>query len=100
MVICHRRDISLQTARHTGEAPEVVTAGSRLDWAAPVLVAMVPTLARRLGQLQNGGVLIADEAQHIGSTSWQQVREALQPELRPGGRWVRRADRRAPRPGG
>jgi len=46
-----------------------------------VLVGMVPTLARRVGQLQTGGVLIADEAHHMGAASWQRVREAVAPEL-------------------
>jgi superfamily II DNA or RNA helicase len=54
-VICHRREILQQIAgaieHHTGEAPELVEAGSKPNWGAPVLVAMVPTLARRLGQL-------------------------------------------------
>jgi superfamily II DNA or RNA helicase len=84
-VICHRREILQQIAgaikHHTGEAPELVEAGSKPNWGAPVLVAMVPTLARRLGQLQQGGMLLADEAHHMGSTSWQKVREALDPEL-------------------
>ncbi len=84
-VICHRREILQQIAgaiqHHTGEAPELVTAGSKPDWGAYVLVAMVPTLTRRLGQLQGGGVLIADEAHHMGSASWQRVREALAPGL-------------------
>jgi superfamily II DNA or RNA helicase len=72
-VICHRREILQQIAgaieHHTGEAPELVEAGSKPNWGAPVLVAMVPTLARRLGQLQQGGMLLADEAHHMGSTS-------------------------------
>ncbi|MCP9823906.1 DEAD/DEAH box helicase [Synechococcus sp. EJ6-Ellesmere] len=84
-VICHRREIALQLAaaieRHTGEVPEMVMAGSRPDWSAPVLVAMVPTLARRLDRLHPGGMLLADEAHHMGSSSWQKVREALAPEL-------------------
>jgi len=54
-VICHRREILQQVAggikHHTGEAPELVEAGSKPNWGAPVLVATVPTLARRLGQL-------------------------------------------------
>ena len=84
-VICHRREILQQIAgaiqHHTGEAPELVTAGSKPNWGAPVVVAMVPTLARRLGQLQQGGMLLADEAHHMGSTSWQKVRQSLAPEL-------------------
>jgi superfamily II DNA or RNA helicase len=44
-------------------------------------VAMVPTLARRLAQLPQGGVLLADEAHHMGAASWQRVREALAPDL-------------------
>ena len=55
-VICHRRENLKQFAgaieHHTGGAPELVTAGSKPNWGAPVLVAMVPALARRLGQLQ------------------------------------------------
>jgi superfamily II DNA or RNA helicase len=72
-VICHRREILQQIAgaieHHTGEAPELVTDGSKPNWGALVLVVMVPTLARRLGQLQQGGMLLADEAHHMGSTS-------------------------------
>jgi superfamily II DNA or RNA helicase len=51
VVICHRREIAHQIAaaiaHHTGHQPELATAGSKPDWNAPVLVAMVPTLARR-----------------------------------------------------
>ena len=45
-VICDRREILQQIAgaikHHTGEAPELVEAGSKPNWGAPVLVAMVP----------------------------------------------------------
>lgn len=85
VVICHRREILQQIAaaitHHTGEAPQLVEAGSRPDWSAPVLVAMVPTIVRRLGQLPQGVLLIADEAHHMGSPSWQKVRDAMAPEL-------------------
>ncbi len=84
-VICHRREIAHQIAaaitRHTGHQPELAIAGSKPDWNAPVLVAMVPTLARRLAQLPQGGVLLVDEAHHMGAASWQKVKEALAPEL-------------------
>jgi hypothetical protein len=39
------------------------------------------TLVRRLAQLPQGGVLLADEAHHMGAASWQKVKEALAPEL-------------------
>jgi superfamily II DNA or RNA helicase len=85
VVICHRREIAHQIAaaiaRHTGHQPELATAGSKPDWNAPVMVAMVPTLVRRLTQLPQGGVLLADEAHHMGAASWQKVKEALAPEL-------------------
>jgi superfamily II DNA or RNA helicase len=85
VVICHRREILQQLAaaitRHTGEAPQLVEAGSKPDWSAWVTVAMVPTIARRLGQLPTGGMLLADEAHHMGSPSWGKVRDAMAPEL-------------------
>lgn len=85
VVICHRREIAHQIAaaiaHHTGHQPELAIAGSKPDWNAPVLVAMVPTLVRRLAQLPQGGVLLVDEAHHMGAASWQKVREALAPEL-------------------
>jgi superfamily II DNA or RNA helicase len=85
VVICHRREILQQIAaaitHHTGEAPQLVEAGSRPDWSAPVSVAMVPTIVRRLGQLPQGVLLIADEAHHMGSPSWRKVRDAMAPEL-------------------
>lgn len=85
VVICHRREILQQIAaaitRHTGETPQLVEAGSRPDWSAPVSVAMVPTIVRRLGQLPQGVLLIADEAHHMGSPSWRKVRDAMAPEL-------------------
>ena len=85
IVICHRREILQQLAaaiaHHTGEAPQLVEAGSKPDWSAWVTVAMVPTIARRLGQLPTGGMLIADECHHMGSPSWQKVRDAMAPEL-------------------
>jgi DNA repair protein RadD len=85
VVICHRREILQQIAaaitHHTGEAPQLVEAGSKPDWSAPVMVAMVPTIARRLGQLPTGGMLLADEAHHMNSPSWQKVKAAMAPEL-------------------
>ncbi|MEA5443337.1 DEAD/DEAH box helicase [Cyanobium gracile] len=85
VVICHRREILQQIAaaitRHTGEAPQLAEAGSRPDWSAPVLVAMVHTIVRRLDQLPQGVLLIADEAHHMGSPSWRKVRDAMAPEL-------------------
>jgi superfamily II DNA or RNA helicase len=88
VALCHRREILQQIAaaitRHTGEAPQLAEAGSKPDWSAPVTVAMVPTIVRRLDQLPQGVLLIADEAHHMGSTSWQKVRNALAPELMAG----------------
>ncbi|MEI6830109.1 MAG: DEAD/DEAH box helicase family protein [Synechococcaceae cyanobacterium ELA445] len=84
-VICHRREIAFQIAgaiqHHTGQAPELVTAGRKPDWTAPAIVAMVPIITRRLAQLPHGVLFIAVEAHHMGSSCWQRVREALAPEL-------------------
>jgi superfamily II DNA or RNA helicase len=83
-VICHRREIALQIAvaieHHTGEAPKLVTAGSKPDWGAPVLVAMVPTLTRRLGQLQGGGVPLALLKEAMVRRSWGWVETTRESE--------------------
>ncbi len=94
VVACHRREIALQIAaaitNHTGNPPELVTAGSKPNWAAPVIVAMVPTITRRLDQLPQGGLLIADEAHHMGSPIWQKVRRRHSgcSRLTSGGSWA------------
>jgi superfamily II DNA or RNA helicase len=85
VVLCHRREILDQICstmrRHLGIAPERVEAGCVAQLEAPLLVGMVPTMRRRVGQLGAAGgcALIADEAHHMGSTSWRAVRDALRP---------------------
>jgi len=87
VVLCHRQEILDQICgalrQHLGIAPERVEAGCTAQLEAPLLVGMVPTMRRRVEQLRaaEGCALIADEAHHMGSTSWRTVRDALQPSL-------------------
>lgn len=52
-LLCHRHEILLQINsgmdRQTGQAPELVAAGTKPCWSAPVIAAMVPIMVRRLG---------------------------------------------------
>ena len=85
VVLCHRQEILDQICgalrRHLGIAPERVEAGCTAQLEAPLLVGMVPTMRRRVGRLgaAEGCALIADEAHHMGSSSWRTVRDALRP---------------------
>ena len=87
VAIAHREEIISQIIaslrRHLGPHVriEAITAGCRSRYQAPVTVGMVPTLARRLPQLAalRGATLLADEAHHMGSTTWGAVTEAIAP---------------------
>lgn len=92
VAVCHRGEIIEQLVasltRHLGKhVPiEVVRAGSRSRLAAPVVVGMVPTMARRLHKLSplQGRTLLQDECHHAGAASWDAVTEAIAPRRRCG----------------
>jgi DNA repair protein RadD len=86
-VLCHRREIALHLQRvigaHTGAPVEVVTADNRTpNWDAPAVVAMVPTLSRRLRSTPagRGGLVVLDEAHHATASTWQRVVAHLAPD--------------------
>lgn len=81
-IAVHRRELVHQLAetveRHVGIAPELVTAGSRPDWSAPIIVGMNQTLVRRADRIPPGlGLLLQDEAHHGTSTTYRALYAAL-----------------------
>jgi DNA repair protein RadD len=88
VVMCHRLEIldQLQSAlqRHLGKKVERIEAGGTPVEGLPMYVGMVPTMRRRMTWLERhleGAVVIGDEAHHMGSSSWQAVRDVMQPRL-------------------
>lgn len=87
VAIAHREEIVSQIVaslrRHLGRHTriELITAGSRSRYQAPVTVGMVPTMARRLAALRalDGATLFADECHHMGSATWTAVALAINP---------------------
>lgn len=74
LAVAHRAEIIEQLhrslGRHlSGQRIEVITAGSRPRWDAPITIAMVPTLARRLSKLEalRGATLLQDECFPAGT---------------------------------
>lgn len=90
LIGCHRREILTHLIssikRHVGLSPDVIAADSKVkpsDMTAPVCVAMIPTLTRRLKNLPapwiGGRHLILDEAHHATSKSWSRLITTLDP---------------------
>jgi len=90
IVSCHRREIAkhleASLEKHLGIKPGLVTADSKTDMEdikSPVILAMMPTISRRLKKLPSDWVgkyvLLTDECHHATSTSWLNTIEALQP---------------------
>lgn len=78
--ICHRRELIKQTARTYGEVGipfGIVSAGITGDRRQPVQICGVQTLANRLDQVGDFGVMIWDEAHHVASASWAKIMEAF-----------------------
>ena len=80
LVLCHREELIDQAARRLasfGIPAEVEMGGRRASLEARVVVGSVQTLMRdhRLGRWPHGhfGLVVADEAHHATSDSWQKV---------------------------
>ena len=90
LVLCHRREILLHLVssihKHTGIEPGVISADStnKINTITnQIIVAMAPTLARRLKQIPDTWVgqiaLLCDECHHATSPSWLKLIAAIQP---------------------
>lgn len=87
VALAHRGEIIGQIVasikRHLGDAThvEAITAGWAGTYSAPVTVAMVPSLHRRIRHLAplHGCTVLADEAHHVGSKTWAETIDALLP---------------------
>ncbi len=89
LITAHRIEIIQQLAStieaHTGIKPGLLIAGSTVCFEEEkVVVAMVPTAVRRLDSLPSGWCLLEDEAHHSIASSWQKLRDALEPVHRVG----------------
>ena len=92
VAVCHRGEIIEQLtaslSRHLGAGVQIETirAGSRSRMQAPVIVGMVPTMARRLQHLSalRGRTLLQDECHHAAASSWDAVTSAIAPRRRCG----------------
>ncbi len=71
--LCHRRELVAQASRtfyDLGIPHGTVQAGHVSDPRALVQVGSIQTVANRLDQLPEPGLIIFDEAHHIGAGSW------------------------------
>ncbi len=78
----HRVEVLHQMAAafeyHIGITPQLVVAGSRPDWNAPVILGMNQTLVRRIDSLPGDiRLLIQDEAHHSTSRTYRKLFDAL-----------------------
>lgn len=78
--IVHRRELVQQSAAtlmdSAGVVPGIVAAGTGSDYANPVQVCMVQSLARRLQHLAPPDLLIFDEAHHNAAKTWSDITDA------------------------
>lgn len=74
--LCHRRELADQASDtfYGMNIPHgLVRAGYAQDDAAAVQIASIPTIVRRLDQMQDPDLLIFDECHHIGAASWSKI---------------------------
>lgn len=78
--VCHRKELIKQTARTYGEVGipyGIVSAGMTGNRHQPVQICGVNTLANRLDQHNDFGLMIWDEAHHIAAASWAKIMDAF-----------------------
>jgi superfamily II DNA or RNA helicase len=77
MILCHRQELIDQivsSLKRFGIEPGVIAAGYETNYAAPVQVASVFTLARRLESVPSPDLIIVDEAHHaVSKTTWGKI---------------------------
>lgn len=83
LVCTHRREIALQqqeTLRiYTGIEPALISAEGKPNWDSPLIVGMVPTIARRLKTTPSDrvGLVLLDEGHHSSAPGWGSVIDRL-----------------------
>ena len=73
LVLAHRRELVKQASMNLtwcGVAHGVMAAGMDRDHDAPVIVASIQTVVRRLDKLPQFDLIVADEAHHAVSKTW------------------------------
>jgi superfamily II DNA or RNA helicase len=87
IVLVHRRELIAQTAeklQHAGVEHGIIAAGIQ-PTDAPIQIASVQTLARRLAQISTSpDLVVIDEAHHATACSWQRVMDHWPHALRLG----------------
>lgn len=81
--LVHRAELldqAVRTFRDYGIAHGVIAAGHAPNPFAPVQIASVQTLARRLDRIQPPDLVIVDEAHHVAAKTWAKVIEVLDGE--------------------
>lgn len=77
LVLAHRQELITQAAAKikafTGLNPGIIKAGIHPSLGAPIQVASIQTVQRRLNQLDKPGLIIIDEAHHTPAKSYQSV---------------------------
>ena len=79
LILVHRQELIDQVARAVATLPHgIIAAGSVSDLKAPVQVASVQTLARRLKQITWApDLIVIDEAHHAAAQTWKTVLDAF-----------------------
>jgi superfamily II DNA or RNA helicase len=77
LVLAHRTELITQAAdklRAIADCPVgIVKAGHKPDYTAPIQVASVQSVVRRLAHLRPPGLVIIDEAHHSTASSYRKV---------------------------
>ena len=76
-LVCHRRELldQLSAGLHEVGVPHGIIAAGRDGSTAPIQIASVATLTRRLDKLQPPALLVLDEAHHAVARTWRRIME-------------------------
>ncbi|MEO0801674.1 MAG: DEAD/DEAH box helicase [Cyanobacteria bacterium J06642_2] len=81
LILAHREELVLQAAAKVSDVTQqsagIIKAGYPLSLNAPVQVASVQTLSRRLNVLQHVGMVVVDEAHHASAASYRAILQAF-----------------------
>lgn len=81
LVLAHRQELITQAAAKlaavAGCSVGIIKAGHRPDYSAPIQVASVQSVVRRLHHLRPPGLVIIDEAHHATAATYRKVLDAF-----------------------
>src|SRR3990167_9682367 len=74
-LVCHRRELldQLSAGLHEVGVPHGIIAAGRDGSTAPIQIASVATLTRRLDKIQPPALLVLDEAHHAVARTWRRI---------------------------